>query len=309
MSDLAPSPARPPDAPSITETPSVTDTPTVTDAPSDAPSPLAHATAPLMPDGVHEAFEAVPGGDARLLLVADHASNRLPDGYPPALGLPPAEFERHIAYDIGVEGTARLLATALDAPLVISRFSRLLIDPNRGEDDPTLLMQLSDGAIVPANARVDEAERTRRLERYWRPYDRAVADAVAALTARAKAPPVIVSLHSFTPSWRGVPRPWHVGVLHDADMRASDPIIAALRAPGDLVVGDNEPYSGAMGGDMLNRQAMARGLPHALIEFRQDLIGTEAGQREWAARTAPILDAVRGASGIRELRYHYSWAP
>ena len=279
-----------------------------------SPAPSAsdmEAAAPLpvpMPTGVHEAFEVVAGTRADLLLLADHASNRLPEGYPPALGLDPSQFERHIAYDIGVEGLGRALAAEMGAPLVMSRFSRLLIDPNRGEDDPTLVMRLSDGAIVPANARLDMAERTRRIETYWRAYDRAVTDAIAALTAEAGAPPVIVSLHSFTPSWRGVPRPWHVGVLHDADERVSAPLIEGYARDPALVVGDNEPYSGAMGGDMMNRQAHARGLPHALIEFRQDLIGDADGQRDWAARTAPILDMIATTPGMRAVRHHRSLA-
>ena len=261
-----------------------------------------------MPHGVHEAFEAVDGTRTGLLLLADHASNRLPDGYPPALGLAPEQFGRHIAYDIGVEGVVRQLAALLDVPALLSRFSRLLIDPNRGEDDPTLIMRLSDGAVVPGNAAVDAAERSRRLETYWRPYDRAVADAIASLASRADAPPVILSVHSFTHAWRGVPRPWHVGLLRDADTRVSDRLIGALRAQGDLVVGDNEPYDGALGGDMMNRQAHVRGLPHALIEIRQDLIAAEDGQREWAERLAPALDALERDPAIHAVRYHASRA-
>ena len=261
-----------------------------------------------MPEGVHEAFEAVPGRRADLLILADHASNRLPAGYPPALGLPPEEFERHIAYDIGVEGVVRDLAGRLGAPAVLSRFSRLLIDPNRGEDDPTLIMQLSDGAVVPGNAAVDASERLHRLDAYWRPYDRAVTDTIAALTERAGAPPVILSVHSFTPLWRGVPRPWHVGLLHDADARVSERMIAALAAESGLVVGDNEPYSGALGGDMMNRQAHVRGLPHALIEVRQDLIADAAGQSEWAERLAPILDTIARDPELHAVRYHESHA-
>ena len=276
----------------------------IADAPTSAPTP---AIVPA-PEGVHEAFEAVPGGRAGLLVIADHASSRLPEDAPPALGLPAAEFERHIAYDIGVEGVTRRLAAALDAPAVLSRFSRLLIDPNRAEDDPTLIMRLSDGAIVPANHRVDAAERARRLDRYWRPYDRAVSDAIAHAWTRTGAPPLVVSIHSFTPSWRGVPRPWEIGVLHDADERVARPLIEALEAPGDLTVGDNEPYSGALGGDMLNRQAFVRGLPHALIELRQDLIASEAGQAEWAARLAPLLDAIDRRPHIHAVRYHESLA-
>ena len=258
---------------------------------------------------VHEAFETLEGApDATLLLVADHASNRLPGGYPPALGLDPSEFERHIAYDIGVEGVTRRLAAMLEVPAVLSRFSRLLIDPNRGEDDPTLIMRLSDGAIVPANHGLDAAERRRRLETYWRPYDEAVRGAIEGVEARTGQPAVVVSVHSFTPYWRGVPRPWHAGVLWDADARVARPLIEGLEAAGDVVVGDNEPYSGALGGDMMNRQCHVRGLPHALLEIRQDLITEEGGQADWAARLAPLLAAIDAQDDIHAIEHHRSHA-
>ena len=262
----------------------------------------------FVPAAREEAFEVLPGrADRGVLLLCDHATNIVPPEYA-GLGLPEREFERHIAFDIGCEGVTRCLAERLGAPAVMSRFSRLLIDPNRGEDDPTLIMRLSDGAVVPGNAAVDAAERARRLETYWRPYDRAVADAIAGLTERAGLPPIILSVHSFTPAWRGVPRPWHVGLLHDADGRVSERLLAALRAEGDLTVGDNEPYSGALGGDMMNRQAHARGLPHSLIEIRQDLIADGTGQREWAERLAPMLDVVARDPDMRAVRYYESLA-
>ena len=256
---------------------------------------------------VHEAFETIPGAPAAtLLLLADHASNRLPAGYPPALGLDPAEFARHIAYDIGVEGVTRRLASALGVPAVLSRFSRLLIDPNRGEDDPTLIMRLSDGAIVPANHAIDREERRHRIETYWRPYDAAVNAAINAIEREAGVPPLVVSIHSFTPYWRGVPRPWHAGVLWDGDARAARPLIAALEAAGDIVVGDNEPYSGALGGDMMNRQCHARGLPHALLEIRQDLIGDDDGEAAWADRLAPVLAAIDARDDMHSIEHHRS---
>ena len=256
---------------------------------------------------VHEAFETITGtANSTLVLLADHASNRLPEGYPPALGLDPAEFERHIAYDIGVEGVTRRLAATLGAPAVLSRFSRLLIDPNRGEDDPTLIMRLSDGAIVPANHALPPGERRRRIESYWRPYDEAVRGTIKAAHGETGQPPVVVSIHSFTPYWRGVPRPWHAGVLWDGDARVARPLIEALDAAGDIVVGDNEPYSGALGGDMMNRQCHARGLPHALLEIRQDLIADEAGQAAWADRLAPLLAAIDARPDIHAIEHHRS---
>ena len=254
----------------------------------------------------HEAFEVVPGvPGSGIVVLADHATNIVPEGYPPALGLPPDEFERHIAYDIGVEGIARGLAERLGAPLVMSRFSRLVIDPNRGEDDPTLVMQLSDGAIVPGNHRLDEAERRRRVARFWRPYDDAVTTVIEGALAEGIVP-LVVSLHSFTARWRGVPRPWEVGILWDADDRAARALIEGLSVDPALTVGDNEPYDGALGGDMMNRQAHARGLPHALIEVRQDLIADRGGQREWVDRLAPLLARLDASPGMHEVRHYLS---
>ena len=262
-----------------------------------------------VPDEVHEAYETVAGrAGCGVLLLADHASNRLPEGYPPALGMDEAEFERHIAYDIGVEGVTRRLAASLGAPAVLSRFSRLLIDPNRGEDDPTLVMRLSDRTIIPANHALDAAERERRLEGYWRPYDRAVNRAIEEMTLANGAPPVVVSIHSFTPYWREVPRPWQVGVLWDADDRAARPMIEMLGEDGALTVGDNEPYDGALGGDMMNRQCHMRGIAHALIEVRQDLIRTEEGQAEWAERLAPVLERIDAIPDVHEIRHFRSRA-
>jgi predicted N-formylglutamate amidohydrolase len=101
--------------------------------------------------------------------------------------------------------------------------------------------------------------------------------------------PALVSIHSFTPSWRGTPRPWHAGVLWDSDDRLAGPVLEALRRREDLVVGDNEPYSGELEGDMMNRHGTQRGLAHALLEIRQDLISDEAGVREWAQLLADVL--------------------
>ncbi len=222
-----------------------------------------------------------------LLLLCDHASNALPPRHG-TLGLPEAQLARHIAYDIGAAAITRRLAERLGAPAVLSCFSRLLIDPNRGADDPTLVMRLSDGAIVPGNARVDAAEIAHRLERYWRPYRAAVRAAIDALS-RDGSTPVVVSVHSFTERWKGVPRPWEIGVLWDADDRFAAPLMAGLRAAGFLV-GDNEPYDGALEGDTLDEEVTRPGLAGLLIEVRQDLVADEASARAIADRIAPVLE-------------------
>src|SRR5580658_8171480 len=151
--------------------------------------------------------------DAGVLVICDHASNGLPAAYGD-LGLSRASLQRHIAYDIGAAWLTRRLARLLGAPAVLSTFSRLLIDPNRGADDPTLVMRLSDGAIVPGNANLDAAEVERRRDLYWRPYRETCAEIVDAMSDAGREP-TILSIHSFTPYWRGRPRPWKIGVLWD----------------------------------------------------------------------------------------------
>ena len=232
--------------------------------------------------------EIIPGDPACGLVIAcDHASNYVPPDI--ELGVPASEFRRHIAYDIGAAGVTRRLAARLNAPAILTNFSRLIIDPNRGRADPTLVMRLSDGAVVPGNARIDDAGKQARIARFYAPFDAGIDAAIAAAEAAGR-PPAILTLHSFTPYWRGIPRPWQVGILYDRDERFARPLIAALEAdPAGLTVGDNQPYGGGLPGDTIDRHATARGLTNALVEIRQDLIADVEGQAEWAERFARIL--------------------
>lgn len=235
-------------------------------------------------------FETVEGqGGQGLILLCDHASSRLPPEYG-RLGLPEQEFARHIAYDIGARDLTLGLAARFSAPAVLSCYSRLLIDINRGMDDPTLIMRLSDGAVVPGNAEYDEVERERRIARFHRPYHDAVRAAIAGVQARGLTP-FLLSIHSFTPVWRGWPRPWHVGILWDRGEREARALIDGFAAQDGLVVGDNEPYHGALVGDTLHTHGTLTGLPHALIEVRQDLIAAKSGVDEWVERVAAVIEA------------------
>ncbi len=246
---------------------------------------------------VHESYEIVGGrAAAGLLLLCDHASNALPEGYG-TLGLPAHELERHIAYDIGAAGVTRHLAAALGVPAVLTRFSRLLVDPNRGEDDPTLIMRLSDGAIIPGNRHLDKAEREKRIARYYRPYHDAIRRTIARCAESGRVP-ALLGMHSFTDVWKGMPRPWHVGVLWENDERLAMPLLAALRAEADLVVGDNEPYPGQYEGDTLWRHGTMPGRAFAAIEVRQDLIHDAEGQQAWGGRLARILACIVQQPGI-----------
>jgi predicted N-formylglutamate amidohydrolase len=257
-------------------------------------SGMAHAAYP--------AFEAIPGTlDRGALIICDHASNAIPSGYG-ALGLPPEALERHIAYDIGAAEVTRALAGMLGAPAVLSTYSRLLIDPNRGLDDPTLVMRYSDGAVVPGNAYIDAAEIALRSAQYWAPYRREIAATVDKMIATGE-PPALISIHSFTPVMRSLARPWKIGFLWDLDDRVPRPLIEAMLGEPDLradEVGDNEPYDGALAGDTIDEIATARGLANALIEIRQDLIAERNGAIAWAERLARVLRPIIADPRARE---------
>jgi len=231
----------------------------------------------------------------RWLVTCDHAANTVPPSVASGdLGLPPADMARHIAYDLGAAGVSRHLAARLNGPAILSTFSRLVIDPNRGEDDPTLIMRIYDGTVIEGNRALDSAERERRLAQFYRPYHAALAE-----LAGRRDDTVMLAIHSFTPRLRGrTPRPWQIGVLHAHDGRLALPLIARLRREPGLIVGDNEPYSGHLDGDSVDRHALRHGRPNALIELRHDVIATEADQIAWADWLAPILQEVLETSRL-----------
>ena len=243
-----------------------------------------------------DAYEII-GQDrpGRWLITCDHASNRVPEWVAGGdLGIGAVDMSRHIAFDVGAAGLAVALGAMLDSPVICSTFSRLVIDANRGEDDPTLVMKLYDGTIIPANRHAGPAEVGERLARLYYPYH----DAYAGLAAR-QPDTVIVAVHSFTPCLKGrPPRPWQVGVLYShLDDRLSMPLISALKAVPGLCVGDNEPYAGHLPGDAIDRHALQPGRPNTLIEIRNDLIRDAAGQDEWARLLAVVLQTALAKVG------------
>jgi len=257
----------------------------------------------LMMEPDFQPFELISGNSGKgLLLLADHAGRKLPSDYG-SLGLPEAEFERHIAYDIGVEAVTRGLAAALGVPAVLCHFSRLLIDPNRGEDDPTLIRQLYDGTVISGNYPMESQEREARLQGFYRPYHRAVSDTIRDVREASGQAPMIFSVHSFTPVMQGFVRPWHVGVLWDMDHRVAWPLIEMLASDPALCVGDNEPYDGALRGDTMYNHAIVHGLAHALIEIRQDLIADQAGADAWIERLVPILLAINARADVHQVQH------
>jgi predicted N-formylglutamate amidohydrolase len=220
-------------------------------------------------------------GRSPVVLVCDHASNFIPEEFR-TLGLERSELVRHIAWDPGAAPVAQRMAAALDAVLIESRISRLVIDCNRPLDAPDLIPAVSETTAVPGNARLSPAERARRIALSYEPFHAEIETVISERLA-AGLETRLVSVHSFTPVYRRVARPWHIGIIHDDDNRLAAPLISALRSLKGVVVGVNEPYSPA---DRvyftLERHARSRGLACAMIEIRNDEISATTGQRKWA---------------------------
>ena len=222
-----------------------------------------------------------PGGSSPFVLTCDHASNFMPAKFG-TLGLPAEDLFRHIAWDPGALPVARRMAAALDATLIETRISRLVIDCNRPLDAPDLVPPVSETTIIPGNAGLSDTQRAERIALSWRPFHDTIANIIDDRLARGQETR-LVSVHSFTPVYKGKNRPWHIGIIHDDDRRLASPLIAALRRLSGVTVGVNEPYSPA---DRvyftLERHARSRGLACAMIEIRNDEISGETGQRKWA---------------------------
>lgn len=224
-----------------------------------------------------------------ILVVADHASNHVPEGID--LGIPAELMNQHIAIDIGVAGVAQRMV----APGVwgwLAGISRLVCDLNRDIGMPGMFPEVSDGYAIPGNMIGDEG-RAARVAAYFDPYHTALEQAL-----EQAAPALIVSLHSFTPGLATCdkPRPWEIGILYNEDDRAARLAIPLLEAEG-LTVGDQEPYSGRVLNASMNRHAEGHGRPYLSIEIRQDQIADAAGQAVWAERMTRICSAV--ADGLR----------
>lgn len=230
-------------------------------------------------------------GKGPAVLLCDHASNAIP-GALGDLGLDAAARTQHVAWDIGAAEVTRYLVEMLDAPAVLSGFSRLVVDCNRTVDDPTAMRQISDGIVVPGNRGLDATARALRVEGCYWPYHRAVTGIVDAVAARVPAP-VVVSIHSCTPVMKGFERPWHIGVLSGHDRRMADVLIAELRRDSTLCIGDNQPYSGLdPHGFTIEHHALPQGRPNVLLEIRQDLVDTPQGVRNWAGLVGRALASV-----------------
>ncbi len=254
--------------------------------PDHAPAARA-AIAPLLAADEPGPYEIVPG-DAAVLFVCDHASARFPRALG-TLGIGGADAVRHIAWDIGAMELARALAARFRARAVIANYSRLVVDLNRAPSDPTFIPAISDGTVIPGNRNLSPEQVAQRVDALFRPYHDAVDGAMTALK-RQGVPPALVAVHSFTPVFKGVERPWHVGVLWDRNPRMAVPFMAGMRAIDGICVGDNEPYSGRDHyAYTVDHHARRHGLPDLSIEIRHDLLEKPGGVAEWAKIVGDVL--------------------
>lgn len=230
------------------------------------------------------------------LFTCDHASNRLPEGLD--LGVSGAERERHIAWDIGALGVAQALAAHFDACLVATQYSRLVIDCNRHTWREDLIPPVSETTAIPGNVGLSEAARAARQRALYEPYHATIRDL---LNARAKLQraTIYISVHSFTPTYKGNARPWQIALLSNRDRRIAEILLRELGRDPTLCVGDNTPYRLSDAGSYsVPVHAEQRGLPHVLIEIRQDQITDAVGQQQWVARLAPILSRAAQEIGV-----------
>lgn len=253
---------------------------------------IAGATSSLLTSAdVPPVHESNPAGISPFLLTCDHYGRLLPKRLGD-LGLPESELRRHIAWDIGIAGVAEQLATLLDAHLVAQRYSRLVIDCNRPPEVASSIPLLSEATAIPGNEGLSPEARSIRRRAIFDPYHQRIA-AIIDRRLQERRPTVLVSVHSFTPVYAGVARPWHIGTLYHRDSTLPPLLLKALRADGDLVVGDNEPYAVSDLTDYtIPVHGEARGLVNTGIEIRQDLIADPSGQHAWAERLARILSEI-----------------
>lgn len=230
-------------------------------------------------------------GKASVLLVADHASPYFPAAMN-QLGLADWVLEKHVAWDIGSDELVRCLADELDAQAVLAGFSRLIVDPNRRLDDPSAFLAVSDGVAVPGNIDLGEEDKALRVASFFNPYHEAIATRLEAFIADGVTP-AFISVHTCTPVFDRVVRPWHVGVMWDKDPRIAAPLIERLGQMEGVCIGDNEPYSGRHPHDFtIDYHAEPAGLPHVGIEVRQDLVAEAGGARRWAGILAEALRGI-----------------
>jgi predicted N-formylglutamate amidohydrolase len=245
-------------------------------------------------------WEENPAGRSPFLLTADHYGRLIPRMLGD-LGVPAGELTRHIAWDIGIAGVAEALSDHLDAHLIAQRYSRLVIDCNRPPGAPNSIPLISEATTIAGNEGLERDAAVARRHGIFDPYHRRIREVIDR-RLREGMPTVLVSLHSFTPLYAGVIRPWHIGTLYHRDTKLPPLLLNLLRAESDLVVGDNEPYAVSDETDYtIPVHGEARGLMNSGIEIRQDLIADQAGQKQWADRLARIFGEIEIALRAQRL--------
>jgi predicted N-formylglutamate amidohydrolase len=224
-------------------------------------------------------------GSSPFLIVADHAGNSIPRLLV-RLGIPAAEIERHIGWDIGIAAVCRVLADALDATFIQQNYSRLVVDCNRPPGSEESIPEIAERTPIPGNIGLSEAQKHTRVREIFQPYH----DRIEAELNQSNRPRALVAMHSFTPAFMGVTRPWHAGVLYNRDARFSRLLMTLLKSENGFVIGENEPYDVSDASDYtIPVHGERRGLHHVAIEIRQDLISGAKGQQEWGSRLARFL--------------------
>lgn len=247
------------------------------------------------------AFELInPDGGANIILISEHASNHIPAEYD-NLGLSDEQLALHIAWDIGIGEVTRNLAEMLDAPAIIAKFSRLLIDANRALDQDGLIPLSSDGHIIHGNQGLTADDIKERTDRFYHPFHNAT-DALIRKKTKNDHAPLIFNMHSFTPEMNGFNRPWHTGMLWNRDERIARTLIEKLSARG-FTVGDNEPYSGQELNHTMNTHGTQHGFPHVNVEIRQNEIDTDAGIVRWSRTLAEDFKAIRAQPEMADIKH------
>ena len=244
-----------------------------------------HLLAPDEPPAFRTWREA---GTSTVFMTCDHAGNQVPKRLD-ALGLPPIELARHIGWDVGIVGVARRVSAKLDAALVTQTYSRLVIDCNRQPHWPTSMPEVSEATRVPGNLDLSDAERAARRREVFDPYHEEISRLLDARESAGR-PTMLIAMHSFTPVFHGVSRPWHIGLLYNRSTAVADLFKELLAGDEAICVGDNEPYSVSDETDYgIPVHGEGRGLPNLLIEIRHDLIETLDDQERWAERLSGLL--------------------
>lgn len=232
--------------------------------------------------------------NSNIILLCDHASQYIPSEYKD-LGISEKLLNEHISYDIGAANLTAKISEIIRSNSLLSHFSRLLIDPNRGIDDPTLIMKFADQFIIPGNISLTSNQIEQRIESFYKPYHNQITSMINNLISKNEVP-ILISIHSFTRNFRSDIRPWEISVLWDTDDRISTPMLSILRRDNKYVIGDNEPYKGYLKGDTLHTHGTSRGIPHVLIEVRNDLIASNDGQKNIAKYLAGIIKEILNES-------------